>query len=46
VAVELGMQPLEAHCHLGLVKLYDRTGDRQKAWDHFTRVSTMHRGRT
>ena len=27
---ELGMRPLVAHCHLGLGKLYRRTGDRRR----------------
>jgi tetratricopeptide (TPR) repeat protein len=31
VAEELEMRPLVAHCHLGLGKLYRRTGDRQQA---------------
>ena len=31
LAGELGMRPLVAHCHLGLGKLYRRTGKRQQA---------------
>ena len=31
LATELGMRPLVAHCHLGLGKLYRRTGDGAKA---------------
>ena len=31
LADELGMRPLVAHCHLGLGKLYRRTGDDAKA---------------
>ena len=31
LADELGMRPLVAHCHLGLGKLYRRTGDDEKA---------------
>ncbi len=41
VAVELGMRPLEAHCHLGLGKLYRRTGDSVKAQEHFATATTM-----
>src|SRR5262249_48230064 len=35
-ANELGMRPLQAHCHLGLGKLYRSTGDGAKAQDHLT----------
>src|SRR2546421_13092706 len=31
LAEELGMRPLQAHCHLGLGTLYVRTGQRQQA---------------
>jgi class 3 adenylate cyclase/tetratricopeptide (TPR) repeat protein len=31
LAEELGLRPLQAHCHLGLGTLYARTGQRQKA---------------
>src|SRR4029450_4674164 len=31
LADELGMRPLVAHCHLGLGKLYLRTGKREQA---------------
>jgi hypothetical protein len=34
LASELGMRPLVAHCHLGLGKLYRRTGKRQQAQEH------------
>ena len=30
-ADELGMRPLAAHCHLGLGKVFQRTGDQAKA---------------
>jgi tetratricopeptide (TPR) repeat protein len=31
LAEQLGMRPLQAHCHLGLGRLYQRTGDREAA---------------
>jgi tetratricopeptide (TPR) repeat protein len=31
LAEELGMRPLQAHCHLGLGTLYTRTGQREQA---------------
>jgi tetratricopeptide (TPR) repeat protein len=43
IADALGMRPLVAHCHLGLGKLYDRTGDREKAAEHLTIAATMYR---
>ena len=42
-ASDLGMRPLVAHCHLGLGKLYRRTGDRAKAQEHLTTAATMYR---
>jgi class 3 adenylate cyclase/tetratricopeptide (TPR) repeat protein len=39
----LGMRPLVAHCHLGLGKLYWRTGKREKAQEHLTTATTMYR---
>ncbi|HWT82002.1 MAG TPA: adenylate cyclase, partial [Candidatus Methylomirabilis sp.] len=36
LADELGMRPLVAHCHLGLGKLYGRTGSRSDADTHLT----------
>ena len=42
-ASDLGMRPLVAHCHLGLGKLYRRTGDRAKAEEHLTTAATMYR---
>jgi tetratricopeptide (TPR) repeat protein len=42
-ASELGMRPLQAHCHLGLGKLYRRTGDRTKAADHLAIAAAMYR---
>jgi hypothetical protein len=42
-AEELGMRPLVAHCHLGLGKLYRRTGKPDQAYDHLTTATTMYR---
>jgi tetratricopeptide (TPR) repeat protein len=42
-AEELGMRPLVAHCHLGLGKLYTRTGERHKASEHLAAAVTMSR---
>ena len=38
-----GLRPLVAHCHLGLGKLYQRTGKREQAQEHLTTATTMHR---
>jgi class 3 adenylate cyclase/tetratricopeptide (TPR) repeat protein len=43
LATALGMRPLVAHCHLGLGKLYRRTGKPQQAQEHFTAAMTMYR---
>ena len=43
VATELGMRPLVAHCHLGLGKLYRRTGKHEQAREHLTTATTMYR---
>ncbi len=40
---ELGMRPLVAHCHLGIGKLFQRTGDRQRAQEQLTIATTMYR---
>ena len=40
---ELGMRPLVAHCHLGLGKLYRRTGKPEQAQEHLTTATTMYR---
>ena len=37
------MRPLVAHCHLGLGKLYRRTGKREQAQEHLTTATTMYR---
>jgi class 3 adenylate cyclase/tetratricopeptide (TPR) repeat protein len=38
-----GMRPLVAHCHLGLGKLYRRTGGREQAHEHLTTAITLYR---
>jgi class 3 adenylate cyclase len=38
-----GMRPLVAHCHLGLGKLYSRTGKHEQAQEHLTTAATMYR---
>jgi DNA-binding SARP family transcriptional activator len=38
-----GMRPLVAHCHLGLGRLYRRTGMHQQAREHLTPATTMYR---
>jgi tetratricopeptide (TPR) repeat protein len=43
LATELGMRPLVAHCHLGLGRLYRRTGDATKAQEPLTTAATMYR---
>ncbi len=43
LAAPRGMRPLVAHCHLGLGKLYRRTGKRQEAQEHLTTATTMYR---
>jgi tetratricopeptide (TPR) repeat protein len=43
LASELGMRPLVAHCHLGLGKMFRRTGKRQEAQEHLTTATTMYR---
>ena len=40
---ELGMRPLVAHCHLGLGKLYRRTGRPEQVKEHLTTAVTMYR---
>jgi len=37
------MRPLVAHCHLGLGKLFARTGKREQARESFTTPTTMYR---
>jgi tetratricopeptide (TPR) repeat protein len=43
LADELRMRPLVAHCHLGLGKLYRRTGKRAEAQEHLTTATTLYR---
>lgn len=43
LAIELGMRPLVAHCHLGLGRLYHRTGNRQEAQENLATARTMYR---
>jgi len=43
LADEPGMRPLAAHCHLGLGKLYQRTGKREQAQEHLATATTMYR---
>ena len=38
-----GMRPLVAHCHLGLAKVYLRTGKREQAREHLATATTMYR---
>jgi class 3 adenylate cyclase/tetratricopeptide (TPR) repeat protein len=42
LAVELGMRPLVAHCHLGLGKLYQLIAKRQEAQEHFATAISMY----
>jgi tetratricopeptide (TPR) repeat protein len=43
LAKELGMRPLVAHCHLGLGKLYRRTGQRIESSEYFATATSMYR---
>jgi tetratricopeptide (TPR) repeat protein len=43
LAEELGMRPLVAHCHLGLGRLYRRTGQPEQAQEHLSTATTMYR---
>jgi DNA-binding NtrC family response regulator/tetratricopeptide (TPR) repeat protein len=38
-----GMRPIIAHCHLGLGKLYRRTGQREQAHEHLSIATTLYR---
>jgi class 3 adenylate cyclase/tetratricopeptide (TPR) repeat protein len=43
LAAQRGMRPLVAHCHLGLGKLYRRTGKRGLHHEHLSNATTMYR---
>jgi class 3 adenylate cyclase/tetratricopeptide (TPR) repeat protein len=43
LADALELHLLRAHCHLGLGKLYRRTGKREQAQEHLTTATTMYR---
>jgi tetratricopeptide (TPR) repeat protein len=43
VAEELGLRPLQAHTHLGLGKMFRRTGDRQSADTHLAAAIALYR---
>jgi class 3 adenylate cyclase/tetratricopeptide (TPR) repeat protein len=43
LAEELGMRPLEAHCHCDLAKLHRKRGDRTKAEAHLTAATMLYR---
>ena len=43
LAEDLGMRPLIAHCHLGLGKLFRRTGKSDEAREHLANAATMYR---
>jgi len=45
LATELGMRPLDAHCHFGLGKLYRQTNkrEREQALEHLTTATAMYR---
>ena len=43
LASEIGLRPLVAHSHLGLGKLYQRSGKRAQTQAHLTTATTMYR---
>jgi class 3 adenylate cyclase/tetratricopeptide (TPR) repeat protein len=43
LAEELGMRPLQAHCHLGLGRLYARTGQRERTRVELSTATEMYR---
>ena len=43
LAEELGMRPLQAHCHLGLGTLYTRTGQREQARAELSMAIALYR---
>ncbi len=42
LASELGMRPIMAHCHLGLGRLYRRTGKFEQAQEHLSTAMAMY----
>ena len=44
LADELGMRPLQAHCHLGLGTLYAAIGQREQARTALSTAIEMYRG--
>jgi hypothetical protein len=43
LADELGMRPLQAHCHLGLGTLYARTGRQEQAYAEISAALGLYR---
>jgi class 3 adenylate cyclase/tetratricopeptide (TPR) repeat protein len=43
LASELEMRPLVAHCHLGLGRLYQRTGQPEQAQEHLITATVLYR---
>jgi hypothetical protein len=43
LATELGMRPLQAHCHLGLSKLCTRSGQQEQAGAHVSAAIDLYR---
>ena len=43
LAEELGMRPLQAHCHLGLGTLHVKTGQREQAYPALTAALALYR---
>jgi hypothetical protein len=42
LASEFEMRPLLAHCHLGLGRLYGRTGKPEQAQEHLSTATAMY----
>ena len=43
LAAELGMRPLQAHCHRGLGMLYSKTSQQERARSELSTAITMYR---
>jgi hypothetical protein len=43
LADELGMRPLQAHCHRGLGMLYSTTGQQEQAWTALSTAVDLYR---